>query len=154
MQHPQSSNAKCKAARNINSTRYAHVIKRQPAFATLAGYNIAALATIVHAQKSCRPKKSFPRPRIAPATGDPIRSPKPQAENTIPIRVPTISSRGESVTIVVGGSDTKDPVKNPYRMQNTIKPPLFSTAIQQYARTADINAQGTIMLSGPVLSAT
>ena len=57
---------------------------------------------------------------IAPPIGVPVRPPMLIIAKPIPIRVPIRPLFGESETKHVGGSDTKDPEKKPYRMQITM----------------------------------
>ena len=91
--------------------------------------------------------------RSAPATGVPMRMPKPDMLKLIPRRVPTLCKPLERETIVVGGSETNDPEKNPYKIANTNRSPVSSTAIHENATTPQANVHGTRVFSVPILSA-
>jgi len=55
--------------------------------------------------------------------------------------------------MIVGGRDTKDPEKNPKKMQIVMMPATPVTGIKQRMRSPEIIAQGMIMFKAPSLSA-
>lgn len=88
---------------------YALTVKPVPDFAILAlNTNIPEKATVTP-QKACRPVQ--PSFNIAPAIGLPRRRPIAIGTKSMPIRTPRTFKDGESVTVTVGGSETKVPEK-------------------------------------------
>ena len=55
--------------------------------------------------------------------------------------------------MVIPGSETKEPTKNPYNTQNTTSPDELLIPIQPKHRIDAMKANGICMLSGPTLSA-
>ena len=53
-----------------------------------------------------------PERRIAPAIGLPMSNPNDIGRKSIPLRVPYTLNEGDNVKTMVGGSETKLPVKN------------------------------------------
>lgn len=85
-----------------------------------------------------------------PATGVPMRMPKPEMLKLIPRRVPTLCKSFERETIVVGASETKDPEKKPYRIANTNRSLVLSTDIHVNAITLQASVHGMSVLSVPM----
>ena len=57
------------------------------------------------------------------------------------------------MTKTVGGKETNVPEKKPKKMQNARTPARELTLIKDMTRMPEIMPQGTIMLRGPILSA-
>ena len=65
---------------------------------------------IVTPQKASR--FLHPERRIAPATGLPMSKPSEIGRKSMPLRVPKTLKEGDNVKTMVGGRETKLPVKN------------------------------------------
>ncbi len=87
----------------------------------------------------------------APEIGGPIKIPIPQIAKAMPIRTPNFEKSVVKLAIVAGGSDTKAPLTNPYKMAKTIKPAREFIRIHAKMRIVVTALQGIRMLSGPVL---
>ena len=79
-----------------------------------------------------------------------MRMPNPEMLKLIPRRVPTLCKSSERETMVVGASETNDPEKKPYRIANTNRSPISSTAIHVNAVTPQASAHGIRVLSVPM----
>ncbi len=107
---------------------------------------------VATAQSSCVPNQ--PLVIIAPAAGFPTSKPNAPMKLNIPSLVPILSRDGASDTVAGVESDTRDPEKNPYRMQKTMRPDrVRRTAIQQKARTVAQNVHSPMTSIGFVRSA-
>ncbi|KAH9826567.1 hypothetical protein Tdes44962_MAKER00531 [Teratosphaeria destructans] len=74
-------------------------------------------------------------PRIAPPTGVPTRTPRAQKNVLVPRRPPTMRRSLVMLTTVVGWSERKAPLKQPYSRAQMIRPGRESpTAIQAKPR--------------------
>jgi hypothetical protein len=73
--------------------------------------------------------------------------------NPIPILVPIRPRLGDKRTKQAGGSETKVPEKNPYRVEITMIAAALCVPIRPKMITPAAKPHGTIMLNGPVVSA-
>jgi len=90
---------------------------------------------------------------ITPAIGVPISPPILMIAKPMPILVPIRPRLGDNRTKQAGGSETKDPEKNPYRIEITTIAATLWVPIRPKMITPAAKPHGTIMLKGPVLSA-
>ena len=89
---------------------YAFKVNLHPTFDTLAATIMIPEMISKTPQNASRP--SHPRFRMAPAMGLPMSKPNEIGTKSMPERTPTTPMEGESVTITVGGRETKVPEKN------------------------------------------
>ena len=60
-----------------------------------------------------------------PATGDPMSKPIPAMLKLIPRRVPILLRSLESEACALGGNETNEPEKKPYRAANVTRLPVL-----------------------------
>ena len=96
-----------------------------PDFVTRASTIHAHEIVMTTAQNNwARMKWPVSRLRRAPPTGDPMSMPIPAMLKLIPRRVPTLLRSFDRERIALGGSETNEPEKKPYRIANTTMPPV------------------------------
>ena len=133
---------------------YALITTTAPVFATRASPKHTHESIIEAAQKTWAWRKwPVPMLRSVPATGVPTSMPNPEMLKLIPMRVPTLCKSSERETMVVGGSETNEPEKKPYRIAKTRRSPVSSTAIHDNATVPQASVHGMSVLSVPMRSA-